>query len=176
MLSQKIRNYWIVIIPLCCLLLVLFFGFSNPVVITVTGADAHFSEIMLHNLDGGETKVSSVNGTASFTGDIASITIYNLTPGTYTKVHTKISKLTLHGTYNGLNFSYISNSNLNKNINLDQSVTIDEGGYLTLMVPVDVSSIFMNGNTELDPNDPSNSVIIDRNIRAAFKDAFNANG
>jgi hypothetical protein len=148
-------------------------GTATPGLVIITGADAQFSDIMLHKQSGGVTEVNWVKGTASFNGNTADITIYDLPSGTYNKIHTKISQLNLHGSHNGLNFTYISTHNLNENINLDWPVTIGDGGYLTLVVQVDVNSIFRDRDgSELDPTDPANSIIIDRNIKTAFKDAF----
>lgn len=147
---------------------------TKPALIIVTGADAKFSDIMLHQESGGIIEVNGVSGTASFKGNVAEITIYDLPPGGYNKIHTKVAQLNLHGTYNGLDFTYASTANLNEIIKLNWPAIIGEGGYLTLKVNVDVGSIFMNGNTELDPTDPANSGIIDRNIKKAFKDAFSS--
>ena len=147
---------------------------SKPGLIIITGADAQFSNIMLYKQSGGITEVKWVKGTASFRGDVAEITIYDLPEGTYNRIRTKVSQLNLHGTHNGLDFTYISTANLNENIDLDWPATIGEGGYLTLKVNVDVNSIFRYGNAELDPTDPANTNIIDRNIKTAFKDAFSS--
>lgn len=172
---KNLNLKWIALIPL---VLILLFGLTTPNrakpgLVIITGADAQFSDIMLHKQSGGVTEVNWVKGTASFSGNTADITIYDLPSGTYNKIHTKVSQLNLHGSYNGLNFTHISTHNLNENINLDWPVTIGDGGYLTLVVQVDVNSIFRDRDgSELDPTDPANSIIIDRNIKAAFKDAF----
>lgn len=77
----------------------------------------------------------------------------------------------IKGTYNGSNFVYKSKKSVNLVVNFNRPINLQETG-INLTIIVNSDSWFKNGNTVVDPGDPSNANLIDDNIKNSFKRAF----
>ena len=76
------------------------------------------------------------------------------------------------GTYNSEPFIYKSRKSAHQKIRLDSLLQVEENSVTNLTITVDPNTWFMNGDTELDPTDSTNSYIIDNNIARSFSGAF----
>ncbi len=76
------------------------------------------------------------------------------------------------GKYNSVPFIYKSRKSAHQKVRLDSLLIVQENSVTNLSISVDPASWFMDGQTELDPTDSSNTQIIDNNIARSFKSAF----
>ncbi|WP_440998515.1 hypothetical protein [Fodinibius sp. SL11] len=81
------------------------------------------------------------------------------------------------GTYDGQDFRYRSNENMDQEIELASPLIIDEDqGSINVTMTVDISKWFVDetGNA-LNPTNPDNRNAIDESIERSFEDAFEDN-
>lgn len=77
----------------------------------------------------------------------------------------------IKGTYNGSSFIYRTKQSLNLVVGMNEVTNVNLKKQ-NITVVLNKTDWFKNGNTELNPNDPNNTAIIDENIKNSFKTSF----
>jgi len=82
--------------------------------------------------------------------------------------------LVAKGTYNGDEFRFRTDEDIEVEFDLSPPLEISEGDNTTLIISVDVASWFIGpGGDELDPNDPDNEETIVGNIKNSIQVEYN---
>ncbi len=133
----------------------------------------------------------------NLTGAVQQITAGNIPSGVYNKVKFQIHKpednevppdpefkegtsgsrrysFIIKGTYDGNNFIYKSRKSFDVVVLFGSPVNLHNSG-VNLTIVINSASWFKAGNTVLDPRNPSNADLIDKNIENSFKRAFKDN-